>query len=97
MSLLFSFGFRSTKNNDRGMLVRCCLMLYTFITVCPWCSMADFVFFICGVVHTPEDCTETSFFFGLVCMELRVFFYQCLYDCSVFVGGFWLNFDLIAI
>jgi len=40
---------------------------------------------------------EKSFFFGLVCMELRVFFYQCFFDCSVFVGGFWLNFDLIAV
>ena len=43
MSLLFSFGFRLTKNNDTGMLVGCCLMSYSFITVCPWCSIADFM------------------------------------------------------
>jgi hypothetical protein len=55
------------------------------------------VFYICGVVHTPEECLRTSVFFELVCVKFSVFFYQSVYDCSVFVGGFGLNFDFIAI
>ena len=42
-SLLVSLGLRSMKDNDSGMFVRFRLTLYTFITACPYSSIADLI------------------------------------------------------
>jgi len=54
------------------------------------------VTYVCGVVQSPKDGSKTSVCLGLVLMKLIVFLCESFYYCCVFVGGFRLDFGLVA-
>jgi hypothetical protein len=76
MSLLFSLGLRSTKNNGSGILV-CFLFDVENIYYCVskfFDFRLDFAS-VCGVVHSPKYGSKTSIFLRVVRMKVGVFLY----------------------
>jgi hypothetical protein len=93
MSLLFSFGLRSTKNRGRGILDLACLMLNTFTTF----NCSSYVLYIRGVVKTPKYSAIASVRFWLVGMEFGVFLCKCFDYCSVCIRRLGLYFNLVLL